>query len=452
MWLCVFGFISLSWLLLCDDSWCYCLWVCPVQLIDTVSRLNWISMGYSGLFITKVASFGKRLLKDHLKSWVFQSLNGLIVLGSLVSFFVAAGCAYLYVFPTFHSVIQNYGISKSSSECNAFEGRWIRDESYPLYNASDCPFAERGFNCLANGRKDQGYLKWRWKPKNCEIPRFRVHGVLEKLRGKRVVFIGDSMSRTQWESLICLLMTGVEDKRSVYEINGNSITKRIRYLGVRFSSFNFSVEFYRSVFLVQPGLAPKHGPKRAKSSLHLDKMDEISKEWIDSDILIFNTGHWWTRSKLFEMGCYFQVGGALKLGMSIPTAFRTALNTWASWIETAINTNRTRVFFRSFESSHWSGRRQQFCKVTRNPLSKPKGRGRSSFSDIIMKVVENMAVPATVLHVTPMVAFRSDAHVGTNSDTPLVPDCSHWCLPGVPDMWNEILLSYLLSRNEVSFQ
>ena len=301
MWLCVFGFISLSWLLLCDDSWCYCLWVCPVQLIDTVSRLNWISMGYSGLFITKVASFGKRLLKDHFKSWVFQSLNGLIVLGSLVSFFVAAGCAYLYVFPTFHSVIQNYGISKSSSECNAFEGRWIRDESYPLYNASDCPFAERGFNCLANGRKDQGYLKWRWKPKNCEIPRFRVHGVLEKLRGKRVVFIGDSMSRTQWESLICLLMTGVEDKRSVYEINGNSITKRIRYLGVRFSSFNFSVEFYRSVFLVQPGLAPKHGPKRAKSSLHLDKMDEISKEWIDSDILIFNTGHWWTRSKLFEM-------------------------------------------------------------------------------------------------------------------------------------------------------
>ena len=258
-------------------------------------------MGYSRHLITKVASFGKRMLKGHMKkSWVFQSLNGLIVLGSLVSF-VAAGCAYLYVFPTFHSVIHNYGISKSSEECNVFEGRWIRDESHPLYNASDCPFAERGFNCLANGRKDQGYLKWRWKPKNCEIQRFRVHAVLEKLRGKRVVFIGDSMSRTQWESFICLLMTGVEDKRSVYEITGNSITKQIRHLGVQFSSFNFSVEFYRSVFLVQPGLAPKRGPKRAKSSLHLDKMDEISKDWIDSDILIFNTGHWWTRSKLFEM-------------------------------------------------------------------------------------------------------------------------------------------------------
>ncbi|KAK9944073.1 hypothetical protein M0R45_009657 [Rubus argutus] len=28
----------------------------------------------------------------------------------------------------------------------------------------------RGFNCLANGMEDTGYAKWRWKPKNCDIP------------------------------------------------------------------------------------------------------------------------------------------------------------------------------------------------------------------------------------------------------------------------------------------
>ncbi|KAL1112377.1 hypothetical protein V6Z11_D02G122100 [Gossypium hirsutum] len=27
----------------------------------------------------------------------------------------------------------------------------------------------------------------------------------------------------------------------------------------------------------------------------------------------------------------------------------------------------------------------------------------------------------------------------------MVPDCSHWCLPGLPDIWNEIFLSYLLA-------
>ncbi|KAK9162659.1 hypothetical protein Syun_003561 [Stephania yunnanensis] len=201
-----------------------------------------------------------------------------------------------------------------------------------------------GFNCLANGRKDHDYLKWRWKPKNCELPKFDVLRILKWLRGKRVVFVGDSMSRTQWESMICMLMTGVEDKRGVYEINGNKITKQIKFLSVYFTSYNFTVEFFRSVFLVQQGWASRHGPKRVKSTLKLDKLDDISKEWSDSDILIFNSGHWWSPGKLFDAGCYFQVGGALKLGMPITTAFRTALNTWASWVETRVNTNRTRHF------------------------------------------------------------------------------------------------------------
>lgn len=58
-----------------------------------------------------------------------------------------------------------------------------------------------------------------------------------------------------------------------------------------------------------------------------------------------------------------------------------------------------------------------------------------------------MTFPVKVVHVTPMGAFRSDAHVGTWSDNPSVPDCSHWCLPGVPDTWNEIIFSNLLSKN-----
>ncbi|EYU17410.1 hypothetical protein MIMGU_mgv1a008666mg [Erythranthe guttata] len=253
--------------------------------------------------------------------------------------------------------ISNSNSSRSSDflnkGCNVFDGKWVIDETYPLYNASQCPFMERGFDCLGNGRKDQGYLKWRWKPQNCEIPRFDVGAVLEFLRGKRVVFVGDSLSRTQWESMVCMLMNGVEDKSSVYEINGNEITKQARHLGVMFGPFNFTVEFYRSVFLVQPGLVPRHSPKRVKAALKLDQLDDISGEWIDSDVLVFNSGHWWTPTKLFDMGWYFQIGGKMKLGMSINNAFRVALATWQSWVENSVNPNRTRVFFRTFESTHW---------------------------------------------------------------------------------------------------
>lgn len=54
-----------------------------------------------------------------------------------------------------------------------------------------------------------------------------------------------------------------------------------------------------------------------------------------------------------DRGCYFQVNGLLKLGMPINTAFRTAMDTWASWVETVVNTSRTHIFFRTFEPSHW---------------------------------------------------------------------------------------------------
>lgn len=130
--------------------------------------------------------------------------------------------------------------------------------------------------------------------------------------------------------------------------------------------------------------------------------------------------------------------------MSIPIAFRTALDTWASWVETMIDKDRTLVFFRTFEPSHWSDQTRRVCNVTQQPILETKGRERSIFSDTIMEVVKNMTVPVNVLQITMLSAYRSDAHVGFWSDSPTVPDCSHWCLPGLPDIWNEILLSHLL--------
>lgn len=88
---------------------------------------------------------------------------------------------------------------------------------------------------------------------------------------------------------------------------------------------------------------------------------------------------------------------------------------------------------------------RRFCNVTQNPLSETEGRDQSIFSEAIFDVVKNTTVPITILQVTSMSSFRRDAHVGEWSDNPIVPDCSHWCLPGVPDVWNEIFLSYMLA-------
>lgn len=57
--------------------------------------------------------------------------------------------------------------------CDYSRGRWVWDETYPpqLYNES-CPFLDPGFRCRQNGRKDEGYRKWRWQPDECDLPRY----------------------------------------------------------------------------------------------------------------------------------------------------------------------------------------------------------------------------------------------------------------------------------------
>lgn len=90
--------------------------------------------------------------------------------------------------------------------------------------------------------------------------------------------------------------------------------------------------------------------------------------------------------------------------------------------------------------------------MTQYPVLDTKGREQSLFSETVSEVVNNMTIPITILRVTSMSAFRSDAHVGDWSDNPSVPDCSHWCLPGVPDVWNKIVLSYLLVDEGLPFQ
>ena len=60
---------------------------------------------------------------------------------------------------------------KMSSICDIFDGKWVRDDSDPIYDPGSCPFLDYAFNCFENGRLDLGYLRYRWQPNECDIPR-----------------------------------------------------------------------------------------------------------------------------------------------------------------------------------------------------------------------------------------------------------------------------------------
>ena len=69
-------------------------------------------------------------------------------------------------------------INKSFVElknCNIYEGKWVYDESFPLFDSSKCSAIRGQFNCLKYGRPDHQYLKYRWQPNACNLPKYAFH-------------------------------------------------------------------------------------------------------------------------------------------------------------------------------------------------------------------------------------------------------------------------------------
>ncbi|KAL6994051.1 hypothetical protein U1Q18_012157 [Sarracenia purpurea var. burkii] len=233
-------------------------------------------------------------------------------------------------------------------KCNMVKGNWVPHPRGPYYtNETKCVIDNRQ-NCFKFGRPDTEFLKWRWKPDECELPLFDGAQFLELVRGKSMAFVGDSVARNQMQSLICLLtnVTRPLDISSMMEESEHWF----------YSEYNFTVALLWTTHLVKASLNV-NPYNELPSSLTLDEPDfSWAAEISTFDFVIISSGHWFLRPLTFYekgklVGCHIcgkdQRPTELNVFYAYRTAFRTAFRTLLSLPEF-----RGVTFLRTITGSH----------------------------------------------------------------------------------------------------
>ncbi|XP_049366296.1 protein trichome birefringence-like 33 [Solanum verrucosum] len=353
-----------------------------------------------------------------------------------------------------------FAIGEGEKDCNLFNGKWIWDESNrPLYNESECPYLLPQVTCQEHGRPDKDYLYWRWQPNDCLIPRFNASLMLENLRGKRMMFVGDSLNRGQFTSMVCLLHKIVpNDAKSLDKVDSFTIFTA--------KDYNATIEFYWAPFLLESN-ADSPGKHRVPDRIvRKNSIDTHGKYWKGVDILVFNTYIWWMSGRTFKILNGTFDDDNIKDIEDVPTndAYRMGMKNLLRWINKNMDPKRNRVFFTSMSPSHawskeWGGDPNGNCYNETKMIEDPNYWGSDSRKSIMQVIKEEFSkskVPITFLNITQLSMPRRDAHTSIYKERwgPLSPqekanpssyaDCIHWCLPGLQDVWNELLYAKLL--------
>ncbi|CAH9146878.1 unnamed protein product [Cuscuta epithymum] len=351
------------------------------------------------------------------------------------------------------------------SKCDLYSGKWVYDNKshYPLYKEQECTFMSDQLACQKFGRKDLDYQHLRWQPYQCDIPRFNAIALLEKLRNKRLVFVGDSLNRGQWVSMVCLVDSAIPPslKSMDYKYNASLIIFKAK-------EYNATIEFYWSPLLVESNSDDPVHHRLPERIVRASSIVKHGRRWTDADYLVFNTYLWWRQPHIKVLWASVGDRDGVYKNVDMVRSYEMALKTWSDWLEIHINRSKTQIFFISMSPIHeraeeWGKKVGDNCYGETEPIENEGYQGNGS-DPKMMRLVEatieelkNRGLNVGLINITQLSEYRKEGHPSIyrkqwdslteeQIEKPTsYADCIHWCLPGVPDVWNELLYAQILN-------
>uniref|UniRef100_J3MD67 Uncharacterized protein n=1 Tax=Oryza brachyantha TaxID=4533 RepID=J3MD67_ORYBR len=322
--------------------------------------------------------------------------------------------------------------------CDIFRGKWVPNPHAPYYTNNSCTIHEH-YDCMKYGKPDLGFVRWRWRPDGCDLPRLDPASFLSAMRGKTIAFIGDSLARNHMNSLICLL-TRVAEPTVSWPSSEHMV---YHYGGGNGGGYNFTVVSFWAPFLVRNELVDPDGPAHTGLwNLYLDEPDAVWAAHVgELDYAVVSASSWATRAALRGVG-----GGAGEGRFRGTAVLRT-------------------VSPSQYEGGEWN--KDGNCLRTR-PYRRGEKRLQGIEFDFHTLQVEEFEVAETaasggggavrmmLMDTTEAMILRADAHPSKyrgwtrrkgwmKEYFTIANDCVHWCLPGAIDAWNDMLAHMLLT-------
>eukprot|EP00054_Salpingoeca_dolichothecata_P019519 m.121496 g.121496 ORF g.121496 m.121496 type:complete len:439 (+) comp23280_c0_seq5:626-1942(+) len=319
--------------------------------------------------------------------------------------------------PRFHEVITERPFNRTLEHC-LISGNWelVLQESgsqYPNYTLASCPVMQKNYPCAGEHRHSVDRFKYTL-PDACPFLGIHESKLGQPggcLAGKHISIVGDSLTHQLLHSIECQLGPYLTKReiRTTYEFKGEARERDVR------------MEFANGMTLRWVFI----GGAANRSELILQSYAPIEDFWKladkDADLIMSNFAvfhltdlEYKPRTRLAKMMEYGEI----------------------------LSQAKGRVMIIGASAKHDNGHLK--CAESNVPLPVLLKDSPKQIVDLISLKNQQLQELANkfgfdFLDVEPMTKTRIDGHVSER-------DCSHYCLPGIPDLWTDMMTTLLCEK------